>query len=49
VGRPYVANPDFVERLRGELPLTPGDPVTYDAPGPGGFPDGYTTYPAASD
>lgn len=48
VGRPYVANPDFVERLRDGLPLTAGDPATYYAPGPNGLADGYTTYPAAA-
>ena len=48
VGRPYVANPDFVDRLRDGIPLTPGDPATYYAPGPNGLADGYTTYPAAA-
>jgi N-ethylmaleimide reductase len=49
VGRPYVANPDFVARLRDQRALTPGDPATYYAPGPNGFADGYTTYSAATE
>jgi len=49
VGRPYVANPDLVDRLRDGVPLAAGDPATHYAPGPNGFADGYTTYPAARE
>ena len=49
VGRPYVSNPDFVTRLREHLPLTPGNPATYYAPGPHGFAEGYTDYPTAAE
>ncbi|WP_215396719.1 alkene reductase [Rheinheimera oceanensis] len=28
-GRPFISNPDLVERLRGNLPLTPADPSTF--------------------
>ena len=40
-GRPYIANPDLVERLRTDAPLNEGDPKTYY----GGGPAGYTDYP----
>jgi N-ethylmaleimide reductase len=49
VGRPYVANPDLVDRLRDGVPLAAGDPATHYAPGPNGLADGYTTYPAARE
>jgi N-ethylmaleimide reductase len=45
-GRPYISNPDLVERLRDGLPLTPLDDATVyrgrSAPS-----DGYTDYAAA--
>ncbi|MDF7813881.1 alkene reductase [Hymenobacter sp. YC55] len=47
LGRPYISNPDLVARLQHQVPLAPSDPATYYAPGPGGFADGYTNYPAA--
>ena len=47
VSRPYIANPDFVERLRNDIPLAQGNPATYYGPGPAGFAEGYTDYPAA--
>ncbi|MBC7133635.1 MAG: alkene reductase [Roseovarius sp.] len=40
-GRPYIANPDLVERLRRNAPLNPGDEATYY----GGGAEGYTDYP----
>ncbi|MGK6318409.1 alkene reductase [Sphingomonas sp. DT-204] len=41
-GRPYIANPDLVERLRRGGPLNPVDPRTFYTPGA----EGYTDYPA---
>ena len=41
-GRPFISNPDLVERLRGGAPLTPADPNTFYA----GEERGYTDYPA---
>jgi len=41
-GRPFIANPDLVERLRAGAPLAAPDPTTYYRPGP----EGYTDYPA---
>jgi N-ethylmaleimide reductase len=49
VGRPFVSNPDLVARLQHSVPLAPSDPATYYAPGPGGFADGYTSYPTAEE
>jgi 2,4-dienoyl-CoA reductase-like NADH-dependent reductase (Old Yellow Enzyme family) len=40
-GRPFIANPDLVERLRADAPLTEPDVRTWYAPGP----KGYTDYP----
>ncbi len=48
VGRPFIANPDFVERLKEGTPLAAPDPATFYAPGPNGFADGYTDYPRAA-
>ncbi|MDQ2793151.1 MAG: alkene reductase [Bacteroidota bacterium] len=47
IGRPFISNPDLVERLAKGLPLAESDPATYYAPGPNGFADGYTDYPTA--
>lgn len=47
MARPFIANPDLVERLRLGLPLAEPDRATFYAPGPTGFADGYTDYPAA--
>ena len=47
IGRPFIANPDLVERLEKGLPLAESDQATYYAPGPDGFADGYTDYPTA--
>jgi N-ethylmaleimide reductase len=41
-GRPYIANPDLVERLRTDAPLNPIDKATLY----GGAAHGYTDYPA---
>ncbi|MGQ3052617.1 MAG: alkene reductase [Roseateles sp.] len=44
IGRPFIANPDLVERLRDDLPLnTPHKETFY-----GGGAEGYTDYPTAS-
>ena len=40
-GRPVIANPDLVERLRRRAPLNAGDVTTFF----GGGPQGYTDYP----
>jgi len=40
-GRPFIANPDLVERLRKGKPLAEGDRATYY----GGGAKGYTDYP----
>ena len=48
MSRPFIANPDLVERLRSDLPLAAPDPATFYGPGPTGFADGYTNYPAAA-
>jgi N-ethylmaleimide reductase len=42
-GRPYIANPDLVERLQRGLPLAQPDPDTFYTPGEAG----YTDYTAA--
>jgi N-ethylmaleimide reductase len=49
MARPFIANPDLVERLRLGLPLAVPDPATFYAPGPNGFADGYTDYPPAEE
>ena len=41
-GRPYIANPDLVERFRQGAPLNPPNPKTFYSKGP----EGYTDYPA---
>ena len=40
-GRPFIANPDLVRRLREDAPLNPPDPSTFY----GGGDRGYTDYP----
>ena len=42
MGRPFLANPDLVERLRQGAPLNAADPQTFYTPGE----KGYTDYPA---
>jgi len=44
-GRPFIANPDLVERMRADKPLSVPDPATFYTPGA----KGYTDYPASSD
>ncbi len=41
-GRPYISNPDLVERLRVDAPFAPDNFKTWYAPGA----EGYTDYPA---
>lgn len=43
-GRAWLANPDLVERLRGDLPLNAPDASTFYTPGAAG----YTDYPRAA-
>jgi 2,4-dienoyl-CoA reductase-like NADH-dependent reductase (Old Yellow Enzyme family) len=42
IGRPFISNPDLVERLRRNAPLARWDTATFYGSGPGGFID----YPA---
>ena len=49
IGRPFISNPDLVERLRQGAELAPYDPNTFYAPGPNGFAEGYTDYPALAE
>jgi N-ethylmaleimide reductase len=44
-GVPFLANPDLVERLRSDAPLTKPDPATFYGVGP----KGYTDYPVLAD
>lgn len=44
-GRPFIANPDLVERLEQNVPLNEADPRTYYAGGP----KGYIDYPTLQD
>ncbi|MEM6675202.1 MAG: alkene reductase [Planctomycetota bacterium] len=44
IGRPFIANPDLVERYRNDWPLAESDASTWYAGGDG--PTGYTDYPA---
>lgn len=41
MGKPFLANPDLVERLRNRWPLNAADPATFYTAGP----KGYTDYP----
>jgi 2,4-dienoyl-CoA reductase-like NADH-dependent reductase (Old Yellow Enzyme family) len=41
-GKPFISNPDLVERIRTKAPLTDFNVSTFYAPGP----EGYTDYPA---
>ena len=43
-GKPYIANPDLVRRLREDAPLNTPDKTTFY----GGGAKGYTDYPALS-
>lgn len=44
-GRPFISNPDLVERLRADLPLAEADVKTFYSEGP----EGYTDYPLATE
>jgi 2,4-dienoyl-CoA reductase-like NADH-dependent reductase (Old Yellow Enzyme family) len=44
-GRPFISNPDLVERLRTEAPLTPDDVATWYSQGP----QGYVDYPTVGE
>ncbi|HMI47923.1 MAG TPA: alkene reductase [Gemmatimonadaceae bacterium] len=48
VGRPFISNPDFVERLRAGVPLVDPNPATFYSPGASGFAEGYTDYTSAA-
>lgn len=48
-GRPFIANPDLVERLETGAELTQPNPATFYAPGANGFAEGYTDYPALAE
>lgn len=48
-GRPFIANPDLVERFASGDPLAETDPATFFAPSPNGFDVGYTDYPALTE
>jgi N-ethylmaleimide reductase len=48
-GRPFIANPDLVERFADGAELSAPDPATFYAPGPNGFAQGYTDYPALAE
>ena len=41
-GRPFISNPDLVDRLRAGAPLAPANPKTFYSQGP----EGFTDYPA---
>ena len=43
IGKPFVANPDLVERLRNRLPLNKWDSTTFYTRGPKGYSD-YPVY-----
>lgn len=44
-GRPFIANPDLVERMRQDAALNAPDPTTFYTPGA----KGYTDYPTLAD
>ena len=48
-GRPFIANPDLVERLKTGAELGQLDPATLYAPGAKGFEQGYVDYPALAE
>lgn len=48
-GRPFIANPDLVERLETGAELTLPDPATFYAPGSNGFEQGYIDYPVLAE
>jgi N-ethylmaleimide reductase len=48
IGRPFIANPDLVERLKRGAPLADGNQATWFAAGPTGFSEGFIDYPNAA-
>ena len=38
-GRPFISNPNLVEKMRTDVPLAPADPTTFYTPGPKGYVD----------
>ncbi|GAB4022846.1 alkene reductase [Spirosoma koreense] len=48
-GRPFIANPDLVERMATGAELALPDPATFYAPGPNGFAQGFTDYPTLAE
>ena len=48
-GRPFIANPDLVERLKTGAELAQPNPATFYAPGPNGFEQGYIDYPVLEE
>jgi len=44
-GRPFIANPDLVARLRCDAPLNAANPATFYSAGP----EGYTDYPVLTE
>ena len=44
-GRPFISNPDLVERMQAQAPLNPPDMSTFYTPGP----KGYTDYPTLEE
>ncbi len=49
IGRPFISNPDLVERLRTGAALAQPDMATLYAPGPQGFEQGYIDYPTLAE
>ena len=43
-GRPYIANPDLVKRMKAGIPLAEADQTTFYSPGK----EGYTDYPCTN-
>lgn len=48
-GRPFISNPDLVERLKTGAELAQPDYSTLYAPGPNGFEQGYIDYPVLEE
>lgn len=48
-GRPFLANPDLLERYRSGAELNEPDPDTFYGPGPDGFGQGYIDYPTLDE
>ena len=49
IGRPFISSPDLIERMESGAELAESDQSTYYAPGPEGFHQGYTDYPALAE